>query len=166
MAEDQQPSSGGVELTPPAPNLFTKYLPWVAVALLLAVLSWLVPSYRKVVKDNETLTSEKQDLQQKLDVASKTKVTSRTYYPTGTLASETSSETDTDTISVSVNSSSSSSDARSHQETVTKRGSFVLMAYTDLSLKPAFSASYQFLGPVNVGVAFAGGPYLGLGLSF
>ena len=164
---EPQTSASPVETVPKTPSSLHLWLVGIVALVALSILAWLAPAYKKVVKDVQTLTQENQDLQSKLDIASKAKVTSRTYYPTGKLASETTSETSTDTREVTDNRSSSSDATRSHQETVTKRGLLTVMGYVDINKELGGSFSYSILGPLNIG-AFVNsrGVMVGTGLSF
>jgi len=144
-----------------------KYGPYVAILILLAFVSWLTPAYRKSVKDSENLTRQISDLQDRLITASKTKTNSKTYFPDGHLASETSSETDTNTSEDKNTRSDLSLASRTHQEVTTKRGLLSACVYLDLDKEVAGSITYQFLPPISLGAMFANGkPYVGLGLSF
>lgn len=141
--------------------------PFIVILLLLACLAWLTPAYRKSVKDNETYTNQISDLQQRLVTASKTKTFERTYFPTGKLASETTSETDTDTIEITRSDSDATSLTRTHEEVTTKRGLLSVLVYADLNQDISGGFSYQIFSPISIGALYSGGKvYAGLGLSF
>ena len=148
---EPQTSASPVETVPKTPSSLHLWLVGIVALVALSILAWLAPAYKKVVKDVQTLTKENQDLQSKLDIASKAKVTSRTYYPTGKLASETTSETSTDTREVTDNRSSSSDATRSHQETVTKRGtSSIGLFWGDSFIPKEANADYLIFNPLSI----------------
>lgn len=148
--------------SPASPPRWPLWLLVVVVLVLCSCLGWLFPSYKKVVHDVETLTQEKSDLQQKLDIASKTKVVSRTYFSTGRIASETTSETDTDTRSESDNSTASGTLVRSHEETTVKRGQVGVGVYWvgDSFIPKEVNADSLILGPLGVQAAVQPSPFV------
>lgn len=139
----------------------------VVALLLMAVISWLMPSYRKVVHDSEQKDIQIQDLKKQIQTAQHTRTVTRSFYPNGRIASESSTVNDSSSVESDNSTIKTETDSRNHSESITKRGLFTGMIYADIDRELAFSGTYQFLGPISVGGCFAGSKaYLGIGLSF
>jgi len=115
----------------------------IGVLIVLAVM-WGYPSYKSQESRIEKLQTEKTALQRQLDTNSVT----RTYYPTGKIASETiasSHET--------VHSSSDTSTAeKDYSKTVTKRGTVSIgLLFGDSYIPKAGYSRTTIIGPVGLG---------------
>lgn len=157
MTENASQEAGSAPQSQPA-SLLSKYVFVVVVLVLMVIIGWLFPAYKKVTKEKDALAEQVQKYQESQIQNSETE----TYYPTGKLASKTVTSSRQDVSSQS----DTISRTRDYSQTITKRGMFTVTAYVNLDKELAVSATYQALGPIGVGVMFAEKPYVGLGLSF